>query len=85
MPKSPTTDAPPKSKRGPKSEPKYDAQKVFETALASGTQTTLVPREHEPEFPLFSSWFFHEREYQVYMVLNAGPFVKIGFMPVKGK
>ena len=68
-----------------KKKPSYDPQAAFEEAIASGTQTVVIKRKYEKHFPLFSKWEHEGRLYEVYMILNAGEDLKIGFMVVRQK
>jgi len=77
---------PTKKKDQPKEEketkPEYDPQAVFEAAIEDNSQVALVPRKHDHYFPRFSEWDYKGKKYQVYMLLNAGDSVKVGFNPV---
>jgi len=68
-----------------KKKAEFDPQAVFEKAIEDRSQVAIVKREHDHYFPHMSVWTYKGRSYKVYMVLNAGQFVKIGFMPVREK
>jgi len=61
----------------------FDPQAAFEEAIENRSQVAIIKREHDHYFQPHSVWRYKERNYKVYMVLNAGQFVKVGFMPVK--
>ena len=64
-------------------EQKFDAQAAFEAAVEDRTQIALVKRGDDKAFSYLSEWKYQDRVYQVYSLMNAGEYVKVGFMPVK--
>ena len=64
-------------------EQKFDAQAAFEQAVEDRTQIALVKRGDDKAFSYLSEWDYNGRIYQVYSLMNAGEYVKVGFMPVK--